>query len=79
MPTIAIIGPYRIFFFSGDGSEPAHVHISRDGAEAKFWLNPVGIAWRKGFGSNEIRQIEKMVDDHHQDWLRKWNEYFDIR
>lgn len=38
VPTIARLGPYRFFFYSGDRSEPRHVHIEREDMLAKFWL-----------------------------------------
>jgi hypothetical protein len=40
MPTVLRSGPYRFFFYAGDGSEPPHVHVERDDSEAKFWLGP---------------------------------------
>ncbi len=44
MPTIARIGPYRIYFYSHDASEPEHVHVDRGDRTAKFWLRPVALA-----------------------------------
>ncbi len=41
MPTVKIIGPYRFHFYSSDHGEPAHVHVQRDEANAKFWLDSV--------------------------------------
>jgi hypothetical protein len=42
MPTVLRVGPYRFFFvYSGDGNEPAHVHVEHDASVAKFWLAPV--------------------------------------
>jgi hypothetical protein len=41
MPTVLRSGPYRFFFYTGDGGEPPHVHVERDDCEAKFWLDPV--------------------------------------
>lgn len=29
MPTVLRVGPYRFFFYSGDGDEPRHVHVER--------------------------------------------------
>ncbi|HXM47967.1 MAG TPA: DUF4160 domain-containing protein [Pyrinomonadaceae bacterium] len=39
MPTVLRIGPYRLFFYAGDGDEPEHVHIECDDRVAKFWLD----------------------------------------
>ncbi|MGD9634228.1 MAG: DUF4160 domain-containing protein [Pirellulales bacterium] len=54
MPTIDDIGPYKLFFYSAEGSEPPHVHIRRDRSTAKFWLNPVRLARSRGFGDHEL-------------------------
>ena len=37
-----------LLFYSGDRSEPPHVHVERDDDEPKFWLRPVALAanWR---------------------------------
>ncbi|HEX7529959.1 MAG TPA: DUF4160 domain-containing protein [Pyrinomonadaceae bacterium] len=39
MPNVLRTGPYRIYFYSHEPNEPAHVHIDRDDFSAKFWLN----------------------------------------
>ncbi len=40
MPVIFRENGFRFHFFSdeGDPLEPAHVHITKDGLNAKFWL-----------------------------------------
>jgi hypothetical protein len=50
MPTALIVGPYRFFFYSGDGGEPPHIHVERDQHVAKVWLDPVRLARTGGFG-----------------------------
>ena len=49
MPTVLQSGPYRVYFYSHESNEPAHVHIDRDQASCKFWLSPVGLASNLGF------------------------------
>ena len=45
MPSIrGILGPYRFFFYSFDCVEPMHVHVERDEATCKFWLQPLSLA-----------------------------------
>lgn len=41
MPTVARVGPYRLFFFGNEGFEPPHVHVQRDRRVAEVWLQPV--------------------------------------
>jgi Domain of unknown function (DUF4160) len=76
VPTLAIIGPYRFFFWSNEGTEPAHVHVERDAETAKFWLDPVALAHASGFSARELRAIEKIVIEHGDVWKEAWNEYF---
>ncbi len=75
MPTVLREGPYRVYFYSHEPNEPAHVHVDRDRQSAKFWLNPVGLARNLGFTSHELRGIEKVVHSHQDQLLEAWNEY----
>ena len=77
MPTVLRVGPYRFFFYAGDGDEPPHVHVERDRSEAKWWLDPARLERSVGFAANELRRIEKIVNDHHRTLLDAWNEFFD--
>jgi Domain of unknown function (DUF4160) len=76
MPTVLRVGPYRVFFYAGDGGEPPHVHVERDDGEAKFWLDPVRLERSHGFRGKEINAIRKLVDDHRQQLLESWHEFF---
>lgn len=76
MPTLLIDGPYRFFFYSGDRTEPPHVHIERDKSEAKFWLSPVRLQGNQGFSRAEINRIQRLVEQHQEQLLRGWNEFF---
>ncbi len=76
MPTILRIGPYRFFFYSDEGQEPRHIHVERDDAMAKFWLNPVRLARSAGFGSAQLNRIQEHVEENADDLRRKWDEYF---
>jgi hypothetical protein len=44
MPTVLRWGPYRAFFYSNEGGEPAHVHVRAGDKEAKFWLHDLTVA-----------------------------------
>jgi hypothetical protein len=37
------------------------MHIEREEASAKFWLEPVRIERSQGFGRAEIQRIERLV------------------
>ena len=61
MPTVMRIGPYRFHFYSREGNEPPHIHITREDMEAKFWLRPVALAANRGFASAELSRIHALV------------------
>ncbi len=76
MPTIARIGPYRVYFYSHDRREPSHVHVDRDDLTAKFWLEPVALAYNIGFRAKELRDIRRFVSEHATEFLETWNDQF---
>lgn len=76
MPTIAKIGPYRIFFYAGDRSEPVHVHVERERMVAKFWLDPVRLARSGGFSRGELSRIQTILQQHERMLIEAWNAYF---
>ena len=76
MPTVLRVGPYRFYFYSSAGTEPAHIHIERDDCVAKFWLDPVRLARSRGFAPAEQRNIEELVHVHRPVLLEAWDEYF---
>ena len=57
MPTVLRNGPYKFFFYSNNGDEPQHVHISRDNKIAKFWIDPVRLQVSGGFSRHELLKI----------------------
>ena len=63
------IGLYRFHFYSREGTEPPHIHAARDDFEAKFWLRPVSLAANIGFSQSELRDIQRLVDEHCQTLL----------
>ena len=76
MPTVLRDGPYRFFFYSSDAEEPPHVHVERDENTSKFWLSPVRLQSSGGFRPVEIREIQRLVEQHREALLRSWDAYF---
>ena len=76
MPTVLRTGPYRFFFYSGDGTEPPHVHVERDAGNAKIWLYPVRLQNSSGFGGAEINRIIRLAEENRDRMLRIWEAYF---
>jgi len=78
MPTVLRHEGFRFFFYSneGDPREPVHIHVMRDGAEAKFWLDPVSVARSAGFDARTLRQLAGLVAKHRDEIERAWHEHF---
>ena len=74
MPTVLRVGPFRFFFYAGDGGELPHVE--RDDSEAKFWLEPVRLERSRGFRRKEINRIGELVEEYREQLLEGWNEFF---
>lgn len=75
-PTALRTGPYRFFFFSSDKHEPPHIHVEREAKRAKYWLEPVELASNDGFGARELARIAAIVEEHREQLLRAWHEFF---
>ena len=75
-PTVMRSGPYRLFFFSNEAGEPAHVHVQRDRMLAKYWLEPVVLARSTGFSPRELRLIQAIVIENQATLLEAWHEFF---
>ena len=76
MPTVLRVRGYRIGFFSADWHEPPHVHVSKRGSTAKFWVNPVQLVVNYGFRPDELRDIVHILERHEEQILQAWNQYF---
>ncbi len=75
MPTVLRDGPYRFYFFSHEPGEPPHVHVDRDDASAKFWLEPVALATNRGFPPRELRELERLVRQRNDELKGAWYEH----
>ena len=74
--TVLRTGPYRFDFSSHELHEPPHVHVDRDDLSAKFWLQPVSLARNLGFAPKELRRIQRLVIQHHLEFLEAWHGHF---
>ncbi|MGJ0561153.1 DUF4160 domain-containing protein [Methylocystis sp.] len=76
MPTMLRWKGYRFFFYSADGWEPAHIHVTKDNREAKIWLENVSVAVNMGFTAQDLNEIVKKTREERESFLRSWNDYF---
>lgn len=77
MPTVLHSGPYRFFFYAGDGSEPPHIHVERDDFECKFWLDPITLERNQGFSRKTINTIRRLIEWNHATLMEGWHEFFE--
>lgn len=76
MPVALRVKGYRFFFFSMEGHEPPHIHVEQAERFAKFWLTPVSLVKSRRFRSNELSEIQRIVEENRHTLLEKWNEHF---
>jgi hypothetical protein len=78
MPVVFRHKGFRFFFFSNEGNprEPIHIHVMKDGIDAKFWLQPVRVAYNDGFDAKTLRELVEVIEHHADDIERSWNEHF---
>ena len=75
MPTVLRIGPFRFHFYSGEGNEPAHIHVRAPEGECKFWLDPILLANNRGLRPEMLRKIENLVFENQKFLKDKYDEF----
>ena len=76
MPTVLRLWGARFYFFSGDRDEPPHVHVEQGEKTAKFWVDPVSLAYSHGFAPHELTRVERLVRANQNRLLEAWCDYF---
>jgi hypothetical protein len=70
---------FPFFFYSNEGipREPMHVHVEKDGRQAKFWLNPqVQLAYNDGYDGRTLRELIGIVAVNRLRIEGAWNDFF---
>jgi hypothetical protein len=77
-PTILRIKGYRFYFLSNEESR-MHDHITCEEGEAKFWIEPiVSLAMYYNLNSRRLKELQKLVEEHKNEIIKKWKKYFGI-
>lgn len=79
VPTVFYHRGFRFFFYSNEGSprEPVHVHVEKDGDEAKFWLRPyISVAYNDRYSARTLRELIEIVLENRIRIEGAWNEFF---
>ena len=76
MPSMSgIPGPYRFLFYSFDCNEPPHVHVRRDRAMCKFWIDPIDLSGNWGFPPRGRTRIRHIIFQERHRILEAWREH----
>ncbi|MBC8129625.1 MAG: DUF4160 domain-containing protein [Rhizobiaceae bacterium] len=78
MPTLLMWRGYRFGFYSLDRFEPAHVHVVKDGNEAKIWLATMEISYNRGYSAPELRRLLAKREEHRAGWIGEWDDFFQL-
>ncbi len=78
MPVVLRYKGVRLLFYSNEGSprEPMHIHAVRGGIDAKFWLDPVRVAYNDGFDSRTLRELRGIIGANAAKIEWAWRGYF---
>ena len=79
MPVVFRERGFRFHFYSDEGNprEPVHIHASRPGADAKFWLYPeVRLAYNRGYDAKTRNALKRTVEARRQEIEDAWYEHF---
>jgi hypothetical protein len=73
MPVVLRVNGYKFFFYEADvANEPPHIHVTKEGNEAKYWLDPLKSAREGRFRKNDLRDIEHIISDNLEFLLDAW-------
>ena len=77
MPVVLEVRGLRFGFYASDAAEPPHVHVKKDGKQAKYWLEPaVTLEHNSRYRPHELNEIEKLCVQHRDYLLERWHEFF---
>ena len=74
MPVIFRQKGYAFFFVMFVLSEPIHVHVRKGHKEAKYWMQPLALAWSQGYRQHELNEIERLIEANGSLILAAWQE-----
>ncbi len=76
MPTVLVMFGWRVFFYSNEADEPAHVHCTKAECDAKYWLNTESFdilpAYEYNMSPADRRLIRKIIFNHFDYIMSEW-------
>jgi hypothetical protein len=54
-----------------------HIHVSGQGGEAKFWIEPrIELMQNFGLSAAELKSAGKLIEEHEDDIRQAWQRHF---
>jgi len=78
VPTVLRRNGYAIRIYPND-HPPAHVHVKRDGHEARVTLVEVEVVTNYGFNPRELRELLEIIGEAREELLAVWDSYHPSR
>lgn len=75
-PTVHLEDGYQFRFWPNEGTEPAHVHVTKGDGRAKWWLDPLREHHSDGFNPSQRTRIRDILREHQESMLERWHETF---
>lgn len=83
MPSLFIVGGYRVFFWSNENNEPIHVHVAKGKPSAnatKIWLTKAGGCILSSNGSNiaskDLSELMEIIAAQYFFICSEWKKHF---
>lgn len=83
MPSLFLVGGYRVFFWSNENNEPVHVHVCKGTPSAgatKIWLTRQGgciVAHNDShIPAHALNELLDIIAAQHSFICRRWKEFF---
>lgn len=75
MPTILKKFGYRFHFYSNEGLEPPHIHVTGKDGEMKVWIPEMIVEFSYVFSPPEQRKIMGVIKENVNLFMEAWNEF----
>ena len=62
-------------FYSND-HQPIHVHVIKDGSEAKYNVQSIEQVYNHGFKKHDVALIESIISENRDIIIERWKESF---
>lgn len=69
------IDGFRFFFFS-DEHTPVHIHVEKGDGYMRVELETLKVTNKQNFTKSEERKIMAIIQEHQNELIGAWNEYF---